>query len=285
MKTINILSKLSLSLLLTLFLISCTADDKTNKSQKQDEIENTVQSGQWIVQRFIDSGNNETADFACYSFSFNDNGTLTASYGANTITGSWNISNSNSNDDSSDDLDFNIIFTQGNLWDELVDDWEIVSYTSSSIVLVDISGGNGGIDSLYFALGVPSTNCSSGNNGIQQSIEDNLANGDWYISLFEDSGVDETQYFTNYSFTFNNNGSLEASSNANNYSGTWSISDSNSSDDSIDDLDFNILFTVNNTFEDLSDDWDIVSQTATKIELISISGGNGGTDYLTFEKN
>ena len=28
-----------------------------------------------------------------------------------------------------------------------------------------------------------------------------------------------------------------------------------------------------------------ISQKYTKIELIDISGGNGGTDYLTFEKN
>ena len=39
-----------------------------------------------------------------------------------------------------------------------------------------------------------------------------------------------------------------------------------------------------NDFEDLNDDWDIISQSSSKIELIDISGGNGGTDYLTFEK-
>jgi hypothetical protein len=54
-------------------------------------------------------------------------------------------------------------------------------------------------------------------------------------------------------------------------------------DDSSDDLDFNIFFNVANDFEDLNDDWDIISQSSSKIELIDISGGNGGTDYLTFE--
>jgi hypothetical protein len=37
-------------------------------------------------------------------------------------------------------------------------------------------------------------------------------------------------------------------------------------------------------FEDLVDDWDFISVSNTKIELIDISGGNGGTDYLTFER-
>jgi hypothetical protein len=40
-----------------------------------------------------------------------------------------------------------------------------------------------------------------------------------------------------------------------------------------------------NVFEDLNDDWDIVTYTSAKIELISVSGGNGGTDTLTFEMN
>lgn len=35
----------------------------------------------------------------------------------------------------------------------------------------------------------------------------------------------------------------------------------------------------------LSDDWDVLERTDTKIRLIDVSGGNGGTDYLTFEKN
>ena len=38
-------------------------------------------------------------------------------------------------------------------------------------------------------------------------------------------------------------------------------------------------------YMDLSDDWDIVERTDTKIRLQDVSGGNGGTDYLTFEKN
>ena len=42
--------------------------------------------------------------------------------------------------------------------------------------------------------------------------------------------------------------------------------------------------TLTNNFEELNDDWDVVSQSATKIELIDVSGGNGGTDYLTFER-
>ena len=61
------------------------------------------------------------------------------------------------------------------------------------------------------------------------------------------------------------------------------VDDGNSSDD---DDDFILDFAVpeSSDFEDLIDDWDFISVSNTKIELIDISGGNGGTDYLTFER-
>lgn len=123
------------------------------------------------------------------------------------------------------------------------------------------------------------------NNNTQNTVQSNVQGGAWRITKFIDSGKDETNYFTGYNFTFNSSGVLNANNGTNNYDGTWSITDSNSSDDSQDDLDFNINFNLTNDFEDLNDDWDFISQTSTKIELIDVSGGNGGTDYLTFEKN
>ncbi|TBN01411.1 hypothetical protein EYD45_13485, partial [Hyunsoonleella flava] len=100
-----------------------------------------------------------------------------------------------------------------------------------------------------------------------------------------DSGENETSDFTGYNFSFNSDGSLVATNGTDTLTGTWSVTDDSSSSD--DDIDFNIFFPVpdTNDFEDLNDDWDIISYTSTKIELIDISGGNGGTDNLIFEKN
>ncbi len=122
-------------------------------------------------------------------------------------------------------------------------------------------------------------------NSIQNQIESNVQNGTWRITKFIDSDKDETNDFAGYNFTFLDSGVLNADNGVNQYDGTWSITDSNSNDDSMDDLDFNINFNLANDFEDLNDDWDIISRSSTKIELIDVSGGNGGTDYLTFEKN
>ncbi|NDV43652.1 hypothetical protein GTK07_09985 [Muricauda sp. 40Bstr401] len=112
--------------------------------------------------------------------------------------------------------------------------------------------------------------------------------GDWVITYFFDTDKEETSNFNGYTFKFNADGTLVASNGTTDVNGTWSITDSNSSDDDSNkdsDVDFNILFASPNNFEDLSDDWDIVSFTSTRIELIDVSGGNGGTDKLVFEIN
>jgi len=120
---------------------------------------------------------------------------------------------------------------------------------------------------------------------ILNQIQSDVQNGTWRIASFIDSGEDETHHFAGFNFAFNGSGVLNASNGTITYDGTWSISDSNSGDDSQDEIDFNIYFNLSNEFEDLNDDWDLVSRSDTKIELFDVSGGNGGTDYLTFEKN
>jgi hypothetical protein len=141
----------------------------------------------------------------------------------------------------------------------------------------------------FIIAGLFLASCSNDDDDRQVSteseVEANVQKGTWRITKFVDSGDDETNHFAGYAFTFNSSGILDASNGTNNYEGTWSVTDSNSNDDSIDDLDFNINFNLTNDFEDLNEDWDIISQSSTKIELIDVSGGNGGTDYLTFVKN
>ena len=140
-----------------------------------------------------------------------------------------------------------------------------------------------------------SSSCSSDdddgdlNDNSQQisQIENIVESETWRITNFIDSGENETSDFTGYDFLFNSDGSLIATNGNDTLDGTWSITDDSSSSSGDDDIDFNIFFPVpdTNDFEDLNDDWDIISSTSTKIELIDISGGNGGTDNLTFEKN
>jgi hypothetical protein len=140
-----------------------------------------------------------------------------------------------------------------------------------------------GLLSLLFVSCTQDDNNST--NNIQATIQSHVQSGTWRVTKFIDSGTDETNHFTGYNFKFNSSAILNANNGSINYDGLWSITDSNSNDESLGDLDFIIYFNLTNDFEDLNDDWDFISHSANKIELIDISGGSGGTDYLIFEKN
>lgn len=137
------------------------------------------------------------------------------------------------------------------------------------------------------ALGLLAS-CSKWKND-QKQINKAAIDGTWIVSSYIDDGDDETADFTTFRLDFLDDGILNGtdllSSNSNPYVGSWSVTDSNSNDDdSLEDLDFNINFAVGNKLDDLSDDWDIISYTDTEIKLIDVSGGGGGTDYLTLTK-
>lgn len=40
-----------------------------------------------------------------------------------------------------------------------------------------------------------------------------------------------------------------------------------------------------NPWNDISDDWHVIAQSSTQIQLQDVSGGSGDIDYLTFTKN
>jgi hypothetical protein len=122
-----------------------------------------------------------------------------------------------------------------------------------------------------------------------QAVTELAVSGSWVVASYIDSGQDETNDYAGYTFTFNQDGSLVADNGNTTVTGSWSVTSDDSSDDddydSSDDIDFNIFFSAPPAFEELSDDWDIESRTSARIQLIDISGGDGSTDILVFEKN
>lgn len=129
---------------------------------------------------------------------------------------------------------------------------------------------------------------SSNVNGNANAITNNMKSGTWRITNYVDSGTNETADFNGYNFDFNDNGAVTATNGTSTYSGSWLVTDSDSDDDDDDDssdIDFNLAFAAPAYFAELTDDWDVVERTGTRVVLQDVSGGNGGTDYLTFEKN
>lgn len=109
------------------------------------------------------------------------------------------------------------------------------------------------------------------------SVSSIVAQGKWKVTFYENSGTNETSNFNGYEFLFNSNGTVSATKSSTVINGNWS--------DGNDDSQLKLVLTFSvSPFSDLNDDWHIIEKSSTVIKLEDVSGGNGGTDYLTFEK-
>lgn len=111
------------------------------------------------------------------------------------------------------------------------------------------------------------------------NLTSTVSSGNWRITYYWDTDHEETNDFTGYSFVFNSNGTVTATKAANFINGSWSTANDDSKVKLI------LSFSTPSAFLEISDDWHTIERTDTKIKLQDISGGNGGTDFLTFEKN
>ena len=140
--------------ILSLSLVSCSTDDDDNNPNNNaaeiSQVEAAAETGTWRITSYVDSGEDETNDFNGFDFTFETNGTVTATNGVTTYAGTWSVtgdsSSSNDDDDGSNDsdLDFNISFPVAATddFEDLNDDWDIVSYTDNTINLVDVDDDN-----------------------------------------------------------------------------------------------------------------------------------------------
>lgn len=150
---------------------------------------------------------------------------------------------------------------------------------------------------MMLLIGIAGSCSSDDNNNMDenvinvQELTSFSTSGTWRITSYVDDGETETHHFTNYTFTFKQDGTVTAVNGDTTITGTWAISDDDDDDDdsssSNSDKDFVLNFNVDDDseFEDLNDDWDIHSYSSNKISLGDVSGGDGSTDTLVFEKN
>lgn len=243
--------------------------DCSNSSSSNTNFETIVTTGEWYVNYFFDDID-ETGDFAPYTFTFNTDGSAQASTNNGNTAGTWSfITGSSINK-------FDLFFGDLDPLDELDEDWEIIEVSETIIRLKDISG-DGSTDYLTFGR-TPYTGGSGNTNNFVQE----LTSGNWYVNLLNDDGEDETCDYVAYQFTFNANGTVTAVSTTETKNGFWTVTNSSN------DLDLVLNFDLNgpsDPFDELNDDWDVSNFSNIMIELIDISGGNGGTDLLNFGRN
>jgi hypothetical protein len=126
--------------------------------------------------------------------------------------------------------------------------------------------------SLFFFSACHKSEDNIGNN----NNNTDLTNGSWRVTLFTDSGNDETADFSGYSFTFNSDGTLNAVKSAVTKTGSWSKG-------SKFNIDLGVKSDSNKPLGELTDDWHILSISSNEIKLGDDNPASG--EALTFSKN
>jgi hypothetical protein len=106
-----------------------------------------------------------------------------------------------------------------------------------------------------------------------------VTSGTWKVTLFTDSGNDETSDFNGYTFTFTDGGTLTAVKNGITKTGTWSVNNSSNKFN----IDLGAKVDSNKPLGELTDDWKILSNTETVIRLTD--DNSSSNEFLTFTKN
>ncbi|MFC3879710.1 hypothetical protein ACFOSV_05965 [Algoriphagus namhaensis] len=99
-------------------------------------------------------------------------------------------------------------------------------------------------------------------NASEEELVNTVENSVWRISLFIEDGKDETSDYSGITFNFLPAGKIEAFNGGQLMEeGTWKTLRDDGK------LEFWITFTQNEILEEISDDWYVLSMTATKIEM------------------
>lgn len=123
--------------------------------------------------------------------------------------------------------------------------------------------------------------CVDPNDGDVIAIKGFMLEGAWIVANYNDSGVDETNNYEIYTFSFFEGGLVKAY-NPNQVvvaQGSWDVIR-----DASGALKFVLNLGAEIPFDEFLDEWDIVSTTLDRLELKDISGGDGTTDVLVFER-
>ena len=133
------------------------------------------------------------------------------------------------------------------------------------------------LSSLLIAMTVFATSCING--GSDSNTGQVVTSGTWKVTLFTDSGNDETSDFAGYTFTFTDGGILTAVKNGITKTGTWSVNNSSNKFN----IDLGPKVDSNKPLGELTDDWKILSNTETVIRLTDDNPASN--EFLTFTKN
>jgi hypothetical protein len=141
MKSIKI-AFAAFSLLMFASFASCTTNDDNSSGGNNN---GTPAAGQWNVSYFYDK-QDETSNYTGYTFEFGADGSLSASNGSQSWSGTWQTGI----DDSANKFLIDFTGTVPSALTELEEDWRIIKIEDNFMHFEHTSGGNGDTDVLKF---------------------------------------------------------------------------------------------------------------------------------------
>jgi hypothetical protein len=98
------------------------------------ELRNIMQAGTWFVEQFLDAGDDETADFNGYDFTFLSNETVSAFNGSQTVPGIWVVTVISNGLNFEFDMDSPLNGADDS-------EYKVLQYTDTTVTLVTLNNG------------------------------------------------------------------------------------------------------------------------------------------------
>ncbi len=237
-------------------LCNATTDDP-------DTLREILKECSWVIKNVKNQGE-EIDRLLGYEFSFQPMGVVTLSNGENTSEGSWEITLNNQGR-------LVMAITMGNE-PGVSFEWPLSDLRDKRLKFE--------VEETDYEL-VLIRNCNDqANDGDVAEIRNYMLGGDWVVTQYKEDGIEQTANYQGYSLAFSPMHRVTVSEGQDPFlDGLWRVLR-----DDEGKLKLYLNLDGNSLFEELTDDWDIVSVTNTRIELKDISGGDGSIDNLVFEK-
>lgn len=238
-------------------------DDCDNCST--DQLANILTScSNWAVDKLERNDVDYEDNYSGYIFNFMSGGNITVETVNWIYPGTWSINGTGNN--------ITVVIDIPNL-----------PPCNNNWVLHEIKQNGSGESKVDFRLGDDrlrfESDCISGGGSIDDTaLVQTLTTGDWYVTYYFDD-IDQTTDFNDFVFNFASDGSGSATDTNGTTSGIWSTSSGDETP-----LELNLNFGTSIPLYELAEDWDVLEVTNDVIRLKDVSGGDGSTDFLTFER-
>lgn len=216
----------------------------------------------WMIDK-LERNDNDLEDlYTGYVFNFFGDGTISVDTGSSMYPGTWSANGSGNSINVT--IDVPAISDINDTW--ILHELEMEPGEGQ----VDLRLGD---DRLRFE-----SDCSGGGGIDDTALVQALTSGVWYITYFFDD-TDQSTDFTDFEFDFASDGTATATDLSGTTNGSWSTSAGDETP-----LELNLNFGTSIPLDEIAEDWDVLEVTNDIIRLKDLSGGDGSTDFLTFER-